>query len=219
MGLTPHYVPVMIQKIFPSLVWSISTNKSVVYLTFDDGPILDITPFILDSLRRYDAKATFFCVGENIVKHQQIFDQIIKQGHAVGNHTQHHLKAWKTSSNRYMEDIVLCQEQIDRSSAKQRVKIFRPPYGQIHPRMDPRDWPPMPIIMWSVLSCDYDSRVSPETCLHKTIRYTKPGSIVVFHDNIKAWRNLSYALPRYLDHFSSLGYRFEALDTPLSTSS
>ena len=182
-----------------------------MFLTFDDGPVPEITAFVLDSLKKYDAYATFFCVGENIKKNPEIFKEIIELGHSVGNHTFNHLNGWKTSSNNYLENIRLCAETMKNHAKEAPLKLFRPPYGRITRKQIKELKGQYNVIMWDVLSRDFDKKVSGKNCLDNTIKYTRNGSIVIFHDSYKAADNLQYALPRFLDHFTAKGYSFKTL--------
>ena len=184
-------------------------NEKKIYLTFDDGPHPDATTFVLDELKKYGAKATFFCIGENVLKHPGLYKRIEEEGHAVGNHTQHHLNGWKTQNEIYLQDIA-------EASAHINTNLFRPPYGRIRSsqakkipgvmqKMNAR------IIMWSVLSGDFDENITPEKCYQNVIDNSKAGSIVVFHDSQKAYMRLSYALPLTLHFFEEKGYQFATL--------
>jgi peptidoglycan-N-acetylglucosamine deacetylase len=217
---TPSILPFL----FPSLIWRIKTDRKELFLTFDDGPIPGPTEFALDELRRYNAKATFFCIGDNIRKHREIFSRINSEGHAIGNHTFNHIKGWGTSTEKYLENVELCTDEIVnrfpvssfRSPATSNLEqvtsiLFRPPYGRIRPKQVNALKEKYQIIMWDVLTSDYSKSLSPQKCLAGSIRATRPGSIIVFHDSLKAERNMSYALPRYLDHFARQGYTFKTL--------
>ncbi len=187
-----------------SVTWKIRTNKPVIYLTFDDGPVPEITPFVLKELDKYNAKATFFCVGENALKHPDILKEIIEAGHKIGNHTYNHPNGWKSHTTKYIENINKCEEHFT-------TELFRPPYGRIKPSQLYKLKNSYHIIMWSVLSCDYDQQVSHEKCLDNVLSFTDKGSIVVFHDNLKAKNNLFYTLPLFLKHFKEKGFSFETL--------
>ncbi|WP_370457537.1 polysaccharide deacetylase family protein [Rufibacter sp. XAAS-G3-1] len=183
-----------------------------IFLTFDDGPIPVVTPFVLEQLAAYQAKATFFCVGENLERYPGIARQVLNQGHLLANHTHQHVKAWNLSPAAYRSQIHQCQMALEKvgGTTNQR-KLFRPPHGQLtwqHLRMLE---PEYQIVMWSTLTYDFDATLSPEKCLAKAISVTGPGSVVVFHDSLKAERNLRYVLPRLLRHFSELGYSFKTL--------
>ena len=209
-----HRTPFFLPLFFPSsLVWRIPANKPEIYLTFDDGPVPGPTDFVLEILAKYEAKATVFCIGDNIRKNDGVFRQIINAGHAVGNHTFNHLNGWKTSVSDYRENVARCDEIIRTlTTSPVSGRLFRPPYGrikrnQIHALSD------FEIIMWDVLTMDYRADLKPESCLRGSIRATRPGSVVVFHDSYKAEKNLNHALPRFLDHFANRGFTFRSLPT------
>lgn len=215
MALIPIKTPFIIKKIFPHYVWDITSDKKVIYLTFDDGPTPEITHWVLDVLNQYQAKATFFCIGNNIEKHPAIFREILNQGHAVGNHTHNHLKGWQTQTKAYIDNITKAAKVMrlqTQNTTLENNNLFRPPYGQITPKQGKKlkalDYK---IIMWDVLSFDWDRRVSPKKCLKNLILKTKKGSIVVFHDSIKASVSMQYTLPKLLAHFSAKGYVFKSL--------
>lgn len=199
--------PFWLRWLYPSLIWRKSKKDKEIYLTFDDGPIPVVTPFVLDTLKKYDAKATFFCIGDNIHKHPAIFKQVISDGHQIGNHTFNHLKGWNTGVEEYTRNMLKCQELT-------QTDLFRPPHGRIkkgqikelRTRIDG-----LQIIMWDVLSGDFDLNLQPEKCLQNVIRNTEDGSIVVFHDSLKAQPRLEYALPKALEYWKERGYRFSTL--------
>jgi peptidoglycan-N-acetylglucosamine deacetylase len=201
--------PIFLQKIFTSVTWHKDIAEKKIYLTFDDGPIPEITEWVLDELEKYNAKATFFCVGENINKNPAVFEKILLAGHTVGNHTYNHLNGWKHSEKTYTENIELCTELLGKYNIKRL--LFRPPYGRLSPKQYEKLHPIHEIILWSVLTHDYDARLKSEKCLRKSIESTENGSIIVFHDSIKAKKNLYFVLPKYLEHFSELGFTFEKL--------
>jgi peptidoglycan/xylan/chitin deacetylase (PgdA/CDA1 family) len=209
---TPFFLPWFL----PELTWRIPTEKKEIYLTFDDGPVPGPTEFVLETLEKYKAKATFFCIGDNIRKHPEVFAKVIGSGHTIGNHTFNHLKGWSHSTKDYLHNIELCSEQILAASqlsiANCQLPInFRPPYGRITKDQIKLVRQTHKIIMWDVLTQDYRQSLRNEECLAGSIRVSRPGSIVVFHDSIKAERNLTYVLPRFLEHFSNEGYIFSAL--------
>lgn len=194
----------LFEKIFPLYLWKVKTSEKVIYLTFDDGPIPEVTPWVIDQLKQYNAKATFFCVGENITKYPEVFNQILQQGHSVGNHTYNHLNGWKTSKEEYLANFQKFEEI-------QPTTLFRPPYGRIKLSQAKTLLLSHKIVMWSVLTKDYDQGISKENCLKNAIKSAKEGSIVLFHDSLKAQTNLQYVLPKFLEHFSNLGYKFKKL--------
>ncbi|MBT30964.1 MAG: polysaccharide deacetylase family protein [Thalassobius sp.] len=208
-----HKMGWLFQKVlYPTLTWSRYNKDKTIYLTFDDGPIPEMTPGILDLLKTYNAKATFFCVGDNIRKHPEIYQRILKENHSTGNHTFNHLNGWKTPDNNYLENVGLCNSIIDKYAVNSNnSKLLRPPYGRIKQSQIKQLKDNYEIIMWDVLTGDFAASISPESCLNKAIKYTESGSIVVFHDNLKAKRNLDYALPKYLEHFTKAGYSFKGL--------
>ncbi|MFH1319059.1 MAG: polysaccharide deacetylase family protein [Bacteroidota bacterium] len=194
----------LIRKLYGNLIWNIPTEDKIIYLTFDDGPDPEVTLWVLETLKKFDAKATFFCNGENVEKHRKIFEQIIAQGHAAGNHTFSHLNGWKTKKDKYLKDVETCAALVN-------SKLFRPPYGKLTPSQYSMIKKQYSIIMWDVLSCDFHKNITKEKCLKNVITYTKKGSIVVFHDSIKVKENLNYALPLFLEHFARQGFKFEAI--------
>ena len=218
MNLTPVKIPKVIIKLFSNFIWSIDTKEKTLYLTFDDGPTTEITEWVLDCLKAYNAKATFFCIGKNIKNHPSIFKHIIDDGHAIGNHTNNHIKGWGTSVNSYFKDVTIAQGTIDSQKLKISIKkshnskLFRPPYGRIKPRQAKLLlFEGYQIVMWTVLSLDWDKNVSPMQCSHNVINNSKPGSIIVFHDSKKASKNMMHALPKVLDYFSKKGYSFKRI--------
>jgi peptidoglycan/xylan/chitin deacetylase (PgdA/CDA1 family) len=206
--MTPHRTPFFLPWLYPALLWRMPTQANDVYLTFDDGPVPGPTDFALDTLQRHHAQATFFCIGDNIRKHPDLFPRIPAGGHAVGNHTFHHLNGWHTRAGNYVRDVADCDAMLGLHTVQ--TKLFRPPYGQIS-RRQISQLQGRSIVMWDVLSVDYNRRLSPEACLRNTMRAVRPGSIVVFHDSYKAEKNMTYALPRLMDHLGSAGYSFKAL--------
>ena len=199
--------PFFLRWYYPSLIWNKARSEKAIYLTFDDGPIPDVTEFVLKTLDDHDVKATFFCIGDNISKHPQIFQQLLTNGHQVGNHTFNHLKGWKTDDKTYLENFELCQ-------ALTNSQLFRPPYGRIKKsqvREIKHRYPELEIIMWDVLSGDFDQELSPEACYQNVIKHVENGSIIVFHDSAKAFERVRYALPKALDFLKSAGYQFRTL--------
>ncbi|MFI0428614.1 polysaccharide deacetylase family protein [Mariniflexile sp. HMF6888] len=216
MTLTPVKTPLVAKKMFPNYVWDIPTNDKVLYLTFDDGPTPEITNWTLNTLKEYNAKATFFCIGNNIEKHPEIFQNILNEGHAIGNHTNNHIKGWKTKAKDYLENTLEAENVITNQiqDSKFRIKnFFRPPYGQITPKQGKKLLElNYKIIMWDVLSFDWDKDVSKETCLKNVTSNATNGSIVVFHDSIKASKNMQYALPKVMEYYSEKGFVFKSLE-------
>jgi peptidoglycan-N-acetylglucosamine deacetylase len=198
--------------LYPSLTWRIPSNGKQLFLTFDDGPVPGPTEFVLDALRRFNIKATFFCIGDNIKKHPDIFKAIINAGHKVGNHTHNHLNGWKTARTSYVANVEDCNKQIAEHfpTDSANTRIFRPPYGRIT-RDQIRSLTNFSIIMWDVLAIDYNDRLSATRCLKNTINATRTGSITVFHDSYKAEKNLTSVVPRYIEHFLSLGFEFKVV--------
>ncbi len=197
---------IFIKKIFFRHIWSIPNKEKAVYLTFDDGPTPEITEWVLAELKKHEAKATFFCIGNNIEKHPSIFSKILQEGHAIGNHTFNHLNGWKTDKTAYVQNALQCAKAIEAFSY--RSKLFRPPYGKIKPSQAKalRD-KGYQVIMWDVLSADFDQQISPEQCLENVLRNVASGSIIVFHDSVKAYENLKYVLPKTLSFLAQNKYK------------
>ena len=201
--------PGWLKRIYHAYVWSIPVNDKILYLTFDDGPHREATPFVLKQLKKFNALATFFCIGKNVVAYPGIYKQIINEGHSVGNHTYNHLNGWKTKNDDYLNDIARASHEIDSD-------LFRPPYGRItsfqakNLKAVMRGKEPK-VIMWDVLSGDFDIACTPQQCLANVLMASVSGSIIVFHDSEKAFPKLEYTLPRMLNHFSEKGYLFKAL--------
>ena len=206
MFYTP-YIPSWFIKLNPSMVWTIPTKEKELYLTFDDGPHEIATPFVLDQLKEHNAKATFFCVGKNVKSHPEIYKRILDEGHTPGNHTFNHLNGWKTKNNIYVRDIAEAANYID-------SKLFRPPYGRVSPFVSKmlRNKLHYKIIMWHILSGDFDEKLSMQKCAENVLLYAKPGSIIVFHDSSKAWKRMSFALPKILQYYSNEGFTFKAIE-------
>ena len=191
--------PLLLKKFYPSCIWDIPTKQKIIYLSFDDGPHPVATPFVLDELKKYNAKATFFCIGKNVVENPGIYKRILEEGHRVGNHTHNHLNGWKVSDNAYLGNIQQAAKYIDSN-------LFRPPYGRIKKFQVSCLKTNFKIIMWDVLSADFDEKISAETCALNVMRNAKEGSIVVFHDSEKAFSRMKIALPQTLSFFSDKGY-------------
>lgn len=218
-------IPKIIKRLFFNQIWNIPNTENAVYLTFDDGPNPEITEKVLEILSKHQIKATFFCIGDNVRKHPEIFKKIISENHAIGNHTFNHLKGWKTSTQTYIENTVLCEEELLKfqvSNSKSQSehlkldtghsKLFRPPYGKITP------WQSYKlrklgykIIMWDVLSKDYDVNLTPEICYENVIKNVTSGSIIVFHDSVKAQKNILNSLDKTIETLKSKGFNFEKI--------
>ena len=198
-------MPTWFTKLNSSLVWNIPTKEKELYLTFDDGPQEAATPFVLDQLKLYNAKATFFCVGKNVKAHPKIYERILDEGHTVGNHTFNHLNGWTTSNKKYVHDIAEASKYID-------SKLFRPPYGKISPFVSKllRSMN-FKIIMWEIVSGDFDTTLTPQKCSEHVVLYSRPGSIIVFHDSANARERMQFALPKCLRYFSEQGFYFRAI--------
>lgn len=197
--------PQVVQNIFSDFVWSIPTDQKEVFLTFDDGPIPEVTPWVLDVLKAYDFKATFFCVGDNVRKYDSIYDRIMEEGHSIGNHTFNHLNGWTTDQETYLENIKECDLLV-------QSDLFRPPYGKLRRSQSQVLKLIKTVVMWDVLSGDFDQSITPEKCLSNVLDNYSNGSIIVFHDSIKAQHNLRYTLPKYLDHLKSNGFVSKSLE-------
>ena len=199
---------------YPRRIWDGGREGKNIYLSFDDGPIPEVTPWVLQQLKHYDARATFFCIGDNVEKHPGIFRNVIAEGHTVGNHTFNHLNGWKTSSEEYLLNTLKAQQQMLQHAPGYAFKkaFFRPPYGKIKNKQARQLCDEgFKIVMWDIVSEDYNNKISPEKCLQNVLKNAVSGSLIVFHDSLKAEENMKYTLPRVLEHYSSLGYSFKAL--------
>lgn len=199
--------PRLIQQIFKNYTWRFFTDKKEIYLTFDDGPTPEITNWTLDFLKKHNAKATFFCIGKNVVAEPEIYNRILHEKHQIGNHTNNHLKGSRTILKTYIENILLAEKQLEN-----KAKLFRPPYGKIK-RSQAKKLRSLgyEIIMWDVLSADFDTSISNQKCLENVLRNTQNGSIIVFHDSKKAAEKLRYVLPKVLEYYSEKGYVFKTI--------
>jgi len=199
--------PGWLKKFYGQCTWSIPVKDKMIYLSFDDGPHPTITPFVLDELKKYGAKASFFCIGKNVLAYPEVYKRIIDEGHSVGNHSFNHLNGWKTADGVYLDDIAEAKKYIDSN-------LYRPPYGRITKfqlsQLSAARFN-LKTVMWTVLSGDFDTAITPERCLKNVLAKSKPGSIVVFHDSEKAAERMRYALAGALEHFSKEGYRFERI--------
>ncbi len=206
-----YRTPKILQTFYPKLVWEKTTNEKVIYLTFDDGPIPEVTDFVLYELKKIEAKATFFAIGDNVKKHPEILKKVLEMGHTVGNHTMHHLRGWATPVAEYITDTQACQTELEKHLGPIAKKLFRPPYGRISREQIEILKNEYELIMWTTLSQDYRNDIEPIKCLKNTIAASQSGSIVVFHDSQKAKKNLEYVLPRYLEKMREMGYSFHSL--------
>lgn len=203
-----HKTPVWIQKLYPDFVWKIPTDHKELFLTFDDGPIPEVTEFVVDELAKYNAQATFFCVGENIQKHLEIAKRVVEAGHALGNHTFNHLKGWQTNNFRYWKNVLACDKQI--SPLQEPLLLFRPPYGRIK-RSQAAALHKYKIVMWNRLAWDFEKKLDRESAIRHLTDDAPTGSIFVFHDNVKSYANMREVLPAVLKHYSSNGFIFKAI--------
>lgn len=202
--MKPYLVktPKFVRRLFPKRVWAFPNSKNSVYLTFDDGPIPLVTPWVIEVLKQYKAKATFFCVGDNVIKHANVFQQIIEEGHSIGNHTYHHLNGWSTKTKDYINNCKKCEDSLNRVQDYKSSSnpLFRPPFGKLTLKQSKTlQEKGFHIIMWDVLSADFDTKISNKKCLENVLKNIKPGSIVVFHDSLKSYDKLRYVLPKVLD--------------------
>ncbi len=191
---------------FPGALWNVKNAKNEIYLTFDDGPTPVVTPWVLDQLRLFEVKATFFCLGKHVDENKEIYNEIVIDNHNTGHHTYDHVMGWKVSKDAYMSNVMKGNEWI-------RSPLFRPPYGKLSWKQYHAIIQKYTLVMWEVNSYDYNPDVSAERCLQKLIRNTKPGSIVLFHDSEKSYEKLRYILPKFLDAMIEKNYTFHALET------
>lgn len=197
--------PLLYRWLYPQALWrKPAATKPCIYLTFDDGPISEVTPWVLDLLDSYQIKATFFCVGDNVAKHPEVYQQLLDRGHRVGNHTMNHIQALHYSQQAYIENVA-------RADAYIASDLFRPPHGHMPRSLAKAIAKTHRIVMWDVVTRDYSKRIGGDEVLNIVKRYTRNGSIVVFHDSLKAERNLRYALPKAIEWFIEHGYSFEQL--------
>jgi len=205
---TPSLVPILYQD----QIWSFSSKHKNIYLTFDDGPTPQISDWVLDTLQQYNASATFFCIGKNIEAHPTIFKRIIDDGHAIGNHTYNHLNGWKTSKEDYFDSVLKTEKLIEKHQITNR-KLFRPPYGKIKKSQSKLLIKnKYAVVMWSILSADFDMNIDADKCLENVIKNVEKGSVIVFHDSVKAFEKLQIVLPKVLRHFNKKGYTFNRIE-------
>ncbi|MBU8892220.1 MAG: polysaccharide deacetylase family protein [Bacteroidales bacterium] len=198
-------------KIVRDLTWHFTGRDNELFLTFDDGPTPEITPWVLSVLKDFNARATFFCIGKNVKKHPELYNQIINEGHSVGNHCYSHIKGWRTRNKKYIRSVEKAAQFIDSD-------LFRPPFGRIRPAQINRLKKKFNIVMWDVLSRDYNNKIDKEKCLQYVIDFSESGSIIVFHDTKKAEKKLKYTLPKVLKHFSEKGFSFNLIENSKSSS-
>lgn len=206
LNIRVHF-PDWLTRMFPRLVWRMPASEKKVYLTFDDGPVPEVTPDVLEILKKYNIEATFFCVGENVMKYPEIYRQIIENGHSTGNHTFNHIKGLSSSVKYYIENVEKASEYI-------RSNMFRPPYGLMKQSQFNRLHKKYNIIMWDVISCDYDRGLTPENCTQNVMCYVRDGSIITFHDSLKARKNVLESLPRVIENLVDQGYSFGKIEIP-----
>lgn len=196
--------PALLRKLYPGALWRMKKTERKIYLTFDDGPVPGATPEALSILKKYGIKASFFCVGDNVKKYPEIFRQVIDEGHTIGNHTAHHADGWRTTSLKYLREVQECSHTFN-------SELFRPPYGHMRRSTFKALSRKYKVVMWDVLSCDFDQSLAREHVLEIALMYSRPGSIVVFHDSEKAFRNMQWVLPRYIEEMKAQGYEFGKL--------
>jgi len=199
--------PRLLKLLYPGLIWDTNDNSRNIYVTFDDGPIPIVTPFVLNILNQFNAKATFFCIGDNVRKHPDIFEQVKAGGHAIGNHTFNHLKGWKTDDETYLDNFLEADKLL-------QTNLFRPPYGRIkrtQAKLLQQAKPDLKVMMWNILSADFDQGLKPQKCLDNVLKNTGNGDIVLFHDSLKAAPRMEYALPKALEYWSKQGFEFKSI--------
>ena len=206
-----YRTPAVLSGLFSGVLWRVNTTKKEIYLTFDDGPIPQLTAYILRELQQHHVEATFFCVGDNIRKYPVICQDIVDAGHTIANHTFHHLKGWKTKNAHYSMNIEKCQALINQYQSMENKPFFRPPYGQITPIQASMLRQHYRIVMWDILAYDFSNAHTPQQSLWHILQKTRAGSVVVFHDNYKAEAKLKYMWPRYLDEMKNRGFVFKKL--------
>ncbi|AEV33702.1 putative xylanase/chitin deacetylase [Owenweeksia hongkongensis DSM 17368] len=197
--------PWWLRAIYPNLTWEIPAMDKVVYLTFDDGPTPEITNWVIEQLAKHQALGTFFLIGKNVADNPSVYQQLKDAGHSIGNHTSNHLNGWKHTTKDYLENVKACQDLLA------DTKLFRPPYGRIKKSQAKALKQDYNIIMWDILSGDFDTSIDGERCYQNVVKHIQPGSIIVFHDSVKAWPRLQIALPKTLEYLKEKGFRMEAL--------
>jgi hypothetical protein len=196
--------PLLYRMLFPETVWRIHSKPHTVYLTFDDGPIPEVTPWVLDTLDRYGIKATFFCVGENVKRNPNLFAEVLRRGHSVGNHTMNHMQGARVSTKVYLHNVFTANELI-------HTTLFRPPHGLLRWAQSKVLRNRFGIIMYDLVSHDYSRKLTGEQVLDNVKRNVRNGSIIVFHDSLKAEKNMKYALPRAIEWLREQGYNFDKI--------
>jgi peptidoglycan/xylan/chitin deacetylase (PgdA/CDA1 family) len=200
-----EHPPRFFRRFFPYAFWYCPQSQKTVYLTFDDGPIPEVTPFVLDLLDKYHIKATFFMVGDNVRKHPDVFQQVVQAGHRVGNHTFNHLQGFKVKTQTYVQNVDLADTYI-------HSHLFRPPHGQFSHSLQKALVPKYKVVLWDVVTRDYNAKLSGEYVLNVVKRFTRNGSVIVFHDSLKSQKNMRYALPKAIEFLLAEGYRFDVID-------
>lgn len=211
--MKPYWIKTnaFIKRIFSNYVWDFPNTENKIYLTFDDGPTPDVTQWVLEELKKHKAKATFFCIGKNIDSNPDLFKKVIDEGHAIGNHTFNHFNGWTTKTDDYLKNIALCQDAINNLNSE-NSRLFRPPYGKIKTSQSKKlRKSGYKIIMWDVLSADFDQSITPEKCLENVLKNVVSGSIIIFHDSVKGYKNLEYVLPRTLQTLKNRDFIFEVI--------
>jgi len=200
----PHKTPILVQRFFKDVLWRKSGTEKVLYLTFDDGPKVGVTEWVLDKLDQYNAKATFFCVGNNVLKYPELYARLLESGHSVGNHSFNHLNGWKTDFDKYIQNIEQAADCIDSN-------YYRPPYGKLTWKQYQFLKDKYKIVMWDVVAGDFDTTITKEQCYQAIKKHSKPGSIIVLHDNIRHMERMKYCVEKTLEDFSGEGYSFGVL--------
>ena len=212
--------PAIVRRLYPGTLWRINPDEKAVYLTFDDGPIPVVTPWVLDVLDKYQIKATFFMVGDNVRKHPDEFREVLRRGHRVGNHTFNHIRGFEHSAESYLENAEKVRQmalELEKDEAlldkAMRPPLFRPPHGYMGPRQFAALRKFYKIVMWDLVTRDYSKRLNGEQVFKKVKKYVRNGSIITFHDSLKSWNkgNLQYALPRAIEYLQSEGYEFKLI--------
>lgn len=200
-------LPEWLTRLFPQAIWRMPLGNNTLYLTFDDGPVPEVTPIVLDILKSKNIKATFFCVGDNVKKHHYLYERIINEGHSIGNHTHNHVRGTKYKTQSYLNNISIAQNYINSN-------MFRPPHGILTRAQYKAIIASFHIVMWDVISCDYDKSLTPQQCINNVLDFVRDGSIITFHDSIKAQKNVLLALPYVIDTLLNQGFIFDKIELP-----